>query len=415
MNTQKYFPDFELDTLYRIHLEPTSKCNLLCPMCPRSIQGATVRKTLELTEISFQDFKSWFSPYIKQIKDWVICGGTGEPNVTKDMLKIIEYIRTEHDHSFIHMNTNGGVRTPDYYKELGKYFPKNINGGQLVFSIDGLEDTNHLYRRSNKWKKVMENSQAFIDGGGKAEWEFLIFKHNEHQIDEARRLSKEMGFDKFIAKKALGFQNLDESGNPLPHPVYKKDGTLDYLLEAPVKDSNRNLGSLTKVGDTRIHTSIPISEREKWDQLFMDSILDFDPTTAHAQSDYERRVNNSTINCKVLGQPENLKDKHEIYVTAQGLVMPCCWIGTIYYVPSNWFEIVQIQQVIKKFGEDNISLYKNTLEEVYNSGYFNIFKDGWEKDNIRCGKLGYCATTCGENNQIDDIWTHEENERGTNG
>jgi len=410
---QKYYPDFELESLYRIHLEPTSKCNLLCPMCPRSINGASVRKTLELTEISFQDFKSWFSPYIKQLKSWVICGGTGEPNVAKDMLKIIEYIRTENEDSFIHMNTNGGVRTPDYYKELGKYFPIEkewSTQGQVIFSIDGLEDTNHLYRRNNSWKKVMENSQAFIDSGGKAEWEFLIFKHNEHQIEEARQLSKEMGFINFVAKKALGFQHLNE-GVPVPHPVYNKDGTLEYLLEAPMDDNNRNMGSLTEINNVDIHNHIPLESRHKWDKKFMDYILDFNPVTAHAEPDYERRVNNSTINCKVLGQPENPEDKHEIYVTAQGLVMPCCWIGTIYYVPSNWFEIIQIQQVIKKFGEDKISLYKHTLEEVYNSGYFDIFKNGWNKDNIRCGKLGYCATTCGENNQIDDIWTHEKNER----
>jgi len=408
---QKYYPDFDLDSLYRIHLEPTSKCNLLCPMCPRSVQGASVRKTLELTEISLNDFKSWFSPFINKVTRWVMCGGTGDPCVAKDMLKIIEYIKTENNDTWIHMNTNGGIRTPKYYKELGKYFPKNEDKGQVIFSIDGLEDTNHFYRRNNNWGKVMENSQAFIDGGGKAEWEFLIFKHNEHQIDEARRLSKEMGFTKFIAKKALGFQHVKD-GVPIPHPVYNKKGDLEYLLEAPTDDNNRNMGSLTEIGGVNIHQSIPLANRHKWDKIFMDSILDFDPITARTEPDYERRVNISAINCKVLGQPQNPEDKHEIYITAQGLVMPCCWIGTIYYVPSNWFEIVQMQQVIKKFGEDKISLYKNTLEEVYNSGYFDIFKNSWDKENIRCGKLGYCATTCGENNQIDDIWTHEKNERG---
>ena len=402
---------YRYEDITTVHIEPTQLCNAACPQCDRNQNGGWDNPYLTGADLTLADYHKIFpASFIRQLKTIFMCGNLGDPCVSKDSLEAFRYFRGINPRVWLSMNTNGGARDEEYWTELAKVFGKI---GAVIFSIDGLEDTNHLYRRSNKWKKVMENSQAFIDGGGKAEWEFLIFKHNEHQIDEARRLSKEMGFDKFIAKKALGFQNLDESGNPLPHPVYKKDGTLDYLLEAPVKDSNRNLGSLTKVGDTRIHTSIPISEREKWDQLFMDSILDFDPTTAHAQSDYERRVNNSTINCKVLGQPENLKDKHEIYVTAQGLVMPCCWIGTIYYVPSNWFEIVQIQQVIKKFGEDNISLYKNTLEEVYNSGYFNIFKDGWEKDNIRCGKLGYCATTCGENNQIDDIWTHEENERGT--
>jgi len=409
---QTYFPDFELNSLYRIHLEPTSKCNLLCPMCPRSIQGASVRKTLELTEISLDDFTSWFPPpLLKQITNWVFCGGTGDPCIAKDMSKIIEYIRTKGaPNSQIHMNTNGGMRTPNFWYELGKLFPQNSNTGQLVFSIDGLEDTNHLYRRKNNWKKVMENSQAFIDGGGKADWEFLIFKHNEHQIDEAETLSKKMGFFNFIAKKALGFQHVVD-GEPVPHPVYSKNGNFEYLLEAPTDENNRNLGSRTEISDSNIHGSISLAHRHTWDKQFMDDILNFDQITADALPDYERRVNNTTIHCKVLGQPENPEDKHEIYVTAQGLVMPCCWIGTVYYVPSNWFELAQIQQVIKKFGEDKISLYKNTLIEVYDSGYFDIFKNGWNKENIRCGKLGYCATTCGENNQIDDIWTHEKNER----
>ena len=43
----------------------------------------------------------------------------------------------------------------------------------LRFGIDGLEDTNHLYRRGADWKTVMRSAAAFIDAGGRAEWDFL--------------------------------------------------------------------------------------------------------------------------------------------------------------------------------------------------------------------------------------------------
>ena len=43
----------------------------------------------------------------------------------------------------------------------------------------------------------MENVDAFIGNGGSAFWEYLVFKHNQHQIEEARLLSKKLGFKKF--------------------------------------------------------------------------------------------------------------------------------------------------------------------------------------------------------------------------
>ena len=37
----------------------------------------------------------------------------------------------------------------------------------------------------------MENVNAFISAGGTAYWKFLIFKHNEHQVEEAKKLSEQ--------------------------------------------------------------------------------------------------------------------------------------------------------------------------------------------------------------------------------
>ena len=43
----------------------------------------------------------------------------------------------------------------------------------------------------------MENARAFIKSGGKATWQFIAFEHNEHLIDDAKRMAKEEGFDNF--------------------------------------------------------------------------------------------------------------------------------------------------------------------------------------------------------------------------
>ena len=95
-------------------------------------------------------------------------------------------------------------------------------------------------------------------------------------------------------------------------------------------------------------------------------------------------------------------------------VFPCCYIGTIFYLPNNMYDFVQVQNAIFNYGIENANLYHKSLEQIYNSDYFGIYENTWNMTNVRTGKLAYCAATCGENNPIDDIWTHSENERPNN-
>ena len=50
--------------------------------------------------------------------------------------------------------------------------------GYARFAIDGLEDTNHIYRRNTDWVKIVQNATAYIAAGGRAEWDFIVFAHN---------------------------------------------------------------------------------------------------------------------------------------------------------------------------------------------------------------------------------------------
>jgi hypothetical protein len=69
-----------------------------------------------------------------------------------------------------------------------------------VFSIDGLEDTNQIYRRNVNWAKLISNATAFIAAGGSAHWDMLVFKHNQHQVEACEQLARDMGFKWFRAK-----------------------------------------------------------------------------------------------------------------------------------------------------------------------------------------------------------------------
>jgi len=68
----------------------------------------------------------------------------------------------------------------------------------VTFAIDGLADTNHTYRINSEWQKIIANASAYIKAGGAATWKFIVFRHNEHQVEPARALSEFLGFQDFI-------------------------------------------------------------------------------------------------------------------------------------------------------------------------------------------------------------------------
>jgi len=95
-----------------------------------------------------------------------------------------------------------GAKNEEWWKELAGVFGRM---GAVIFSVDGLADTNHIYRQNVVWDNVERSMRAFTAAGGRGRWDFLIFEHNQHQVDEAEELSQTMGFEKFVAKKTGRF------------------------------------------------------------------------------------------------------------------------------------------------------------------------------------------------------------------
>jgi len=199
---------YKLEDIRVVHIEPTERCNLSCLMCDRNKNGGEVNQYLKGRELTFKIIHKAFPPsFIRQLKRMYMCGNYGEPCLAKDTLQIFKYFRENNEKMKLSIVTNGCSKSVTWWEELATI----INSAR--FGIDGLEDTHQIYRQNANWKLIMKNVKAYIDAGGYAIWDYLVFGHNEHQVEEARELSKKLGFKEFVVKKTgRFFSNLKLTG-----------------------------------------------------------------------------------------------------------------------------------------------------------------------------------------------------------
>jgi sulfatase maturation enzyme AslB (radical SAM superfamily) len=127
-----------------------------------------------------------------------MCGVYGDPAAGRHTQAIYQYFRSVNPTITLGMNTNGALQNRSWWYDIGRLF--NQSRDYVVFSIDGLADTNHIYRRNVDWTKLMNNIRGYISAGGSAHWDMLVYKYNEHQVDECERLARDIGFTWFRAK-----------------------------------------------------------------------------------------------------------------------------------------------------------------------------------------------------------------------
>jgi len=219
-----------------IHIEPTSLCNAECPQCARNILGTGLNPNIQLGSLSIDWFKEIFTrDNITNINKIFFCGNVGDPCATPDLLRIVVYLKSIKPNIVLGANTNGSLKTRIWFKELGHL----LNGplDYLVFSIDGLEDTNHIYRKNTNWSKIMENAEAYISTGASAHWDMLVFHHNRHQVESAKQMAKQMGFTWFRSKSTDRWDTYPITESLEPAEIYQKP---NYQTTNPICEKNRD-------------------------------------------------------------------------------------------------------------------------------------------------------------------------------
>jgi MoaA/NifB/PqqE/SkfB family radical SAM enzyme len=179
------------------HLEVTSRCKLACPRCARTMKkGAYAIGDLPLEVV--QRVVPRGTPATKII----LCGNHGDPIYHPSLHDILAYLRSLGPRPpRISIHTNGSFRDRAWWAETARILSRD---DRVVFSIDGLEDTNHLYRVGARWSTIVEGIEECRGKVGMI-WKLIVFRHNEHQVEEAKRLAMSLGFDDFNLVKSDRF------------------------------------------------------------------------------------------------------------------------------------------------------------------------------------------------------------------
>jgi MoaA/NifB/PqqE/SkfB family radical SAM enzyme len=330
-----------------IHLEMTERCNAACPMCGRvALNG--LGKPYLTAEITLPDLRQWLPPdLIRSMMHIYMCGNYGDAVSARDTISCFAYLREHNEKCSLGMHTNGGARPEAWWAELARVLGRR---GKVVFSIDGLADTNHIYRRNVRWDLVQRNFRSFIAAGGRAEWHFLIFRHNEHQVEEAESLAKQEGFERFVKKKSA---RVSDQPDPTRYEPLDEDG--NALLAPPDNPEYRN---------PEVHSSQQLFGRYGGQRAWLDQT----PIRCKAQRD------------------------SSLYISARGELWPCCWLGYAS-VPG---ERKELDAFIERWGgREQISLHRHPVADILRSDLYQAIQQGWSQ-TVERGRLEKCARMCSE-------------------
>ncbi len=185
--------------LEAIELEISTKCPIQCPACPRNYKPKSSGWNTGFMDIDV--LKNLVSNTM--YRNYIFCGAYGDAIYHPKIVEIVEFMLTSNRRFMI--ETNGAYVKPATWQAIAQLDWKKYSRGKFVFSIDGLQDTNHIYRKNSDWSSIISGitTLANIKNKPEMEWKYLVFPYNEHQVEQARALSVELGFDEFNAVKSL--------------------------------------------------------------------------------------------------------------------------------------------------------------------------------------------------------------------
>jgi MoaA/NifB/PqqE/SkfB family radical SAM enzyme len=363
---------FDYSNIDEYQIEVTSYCNAACPQCPRNNNGVGINSYMPLCHLDRDILNQTFDTSLCQrLRQIFFCGSYGDPIMHPEFLKILKDFRSKNPTLWLYIHTNGGVHDCEYWQEIATI----MNGyGQIDFGIDGLEDTLHLYRKNVKYTQVVNNASAFIKAGGRAQWNYIVFRHNEHQVYTAKQIAKDMGFYNFLIRKTGRFFNHNTVEEM---PVWPVAGE-NYVLEHPTNPEFRNTSMLF------------LPDLKK--QFF--NLKDYFSTTE--------------IRCDaMLGK--------KVAINVEGVVLPCNFFNhnlhdARFYDGSlpgaNSLSVSasgknQIREFLETYGLDNLNIRFNSLEKIFSNPMWQDLVSSWNKD-LDSGRLFECAMTCGS--KLQKVW-----------
>jgi MoaA/NifB/PqqE/SkfB family radical SAM enzyme len=359
---------FKFDTIDEYQIEITTYCNAACPQCPRNINGLGINPFMPLTHLARTAIDQAFTAeHCRRLRQIFFCGSYGDPIMHPEFLDILRDFRRKNPTLWLYIHTNGGVHDPEYWGEIARIM---AGYGQIDFGIDGLEDTLHLYRKNVKYSKVIQNAQAFISAGGRAQWNFIVFQHNQHQVEQVKKLAQEMNFFNVLIRKTGRFFN---HATVEEMPSWPVAGT-DFVLEPPT------------------------------DPVYRNNSMMFLPDLKKQYPNIKDYFDTTEIKC------DSAQGK-KVAINAQGVVLPCNFFNHNLYdarfhngaLPganplSHNGKNNQVREFLEKHGLDNLNINYHSLTEIFDNKFWSELEASWTNQH----RLFECAMTCGS--KLQKVW-----------
>ena len=358
------------DWVTQLEIELTSRCNASCPQCVRNDYGGSTWPTLPLVDIDLDTLIKSLTPIASQLEHVKLCGTYGDPCIYKHLTSVIDWLH-QNSSCKITINTNAGMHTPAWWTRLANHLSDQ---DKVYFGIDGLEDTHHLHRKGTNFKKIIKNLQAFNQAGGRSIWSFIVFEHNQHQVDAAQSLSQELGCEQFAWKSTSRFVN---KAHKLvkQSPVKNRNGKIVYWLHPTVDPRYVNSG--------------------------YDSFADL----PNKYGSFENYVKTTSISCMA-------KNDGLVYISAEGYLLPCGFIHDRFYGAETEQHADRqklFDMISRTGGLDAINIKNYAIIDIINSRFFAELEHSWQGPD----KLERCANQCGTesnlvynaNRELAKVWS----------
>ncbi len=214
-------------------IDPINVCNLRCPLCPTG-RGVLARPPGRMDLVNLKRVVHEIAPYAY----WIELYNWGEPLLHPDICEMIRYVSQRG--VSVGLSSNLNRLDAQMARQL-------VESGlsRLVVSIDGVTQQSYAaYRRRGQLDKVLENLQLLLNARTELErqtpfivWRMLVGKHNEHEIEDVRKLAYEMGVDSF-ATGALFIDTDDPEQVEQWLPTDQTYSPYDYQKDKPQNQWN---------------------------------------------------------------------------------------------------------------------------------------------------------------------------------
>lgn len=345
-----------------IQIEHSSMCNAACPQCLREWWGGDYSR-INQTYIPTEFYETRIPQHVYDNLEKInFCGTVGDSCTAPNFIDVCRVIKRKNPKIEISIATNGGMRTPSWWAELASVLSPT---DPVIFGIDGLADTNDIYRVNVRWNKLMSNVQSFIDAGGHAEWQFITFAHNEHQLVSAEELSKKMGFKRFFT-------------------IYNNRFVVEELFE------NKSVSS------KGVELLPPKAEQEKSILLRRENPMPTDP------EEWVKIAEQQCIKC----QAQEMK---EAYIDAETHLFPCCYLAGAKFTLDPTEVRDGYYDLWIAHGGDKIKLDRNDWDDVVSGEYYQALVKSWSQ-KFRQGRLLVCSGVCSSSEVQFSVYKNTKDE-----